>query len=62
MNIIIHLKCVPIGALGPLFEGLKGIFSQRSLKIELIKGGGQTFFRAFINSELGPPEVALTQN
>ena len=23
-----------------------------------IKGGGQTFFRAFINSELGPPEVA----
>ena len=21
-------------------------------------GGGQTFFRAFINSELGPPEVA----
>ena len=37
MNIIIHLKCVPIGALGPPFEGLKGIFSQRSLKIELIK-------------------------
>ena len=22
------------------------------------KGGGQTFFRAFINSELGLPEVA----
>ena len=27
-----------------------------------LRGGGQTFFRAFINSELGPPEVALTQN
>ena len=24
----------------------------------LVKGGGQTFFRAFINSELGLPEVA----
>ena len=23
-----------------------------------VKGGGQTFFRAFINSELGLPEVA----
>ena len=23
-----------------------------------LRGGGQTFFRAFINSELGPPEVA----
>ena len=23
-----------------------------------VKGGGQTFFGAFINSELGPPEVA----
>ena len=24
----------------------------------LLRGGGQTFFRAFINSELGLPEVA----
>ena len=24
----------------------------------VLRGGGQTFFRAFINSELGPPEVA----
>ena len=29
---------------------------------KILKGGGQTFFRAFINSELGPPLVALTQN
>ena len=28
----------------------------------VLRGEGQTFFRAFINSELGPPEVALTQN
>ena len=28
----------------------------------ILRGEGQTFFRAFINSELGPPEVALTQN
>ena len=29
-----------------------------TLSVEVKGGGGQTFFRAFINSELGPPEVA----
>ena len=27
-------------------------------KAGILRGGGQAFFRAFINSELGPPEVA----
>ena len=27
-------------------------------RVEVKGGGGQTFFRAFINSELGLPEVA----
>ena len=28
------------------------------LRMVFLKGGGANFFRAFINSELGPPEVA----
>ena len=32
------------------------------LRLVGLRGEGQTFFRAFINSELGPPLVALTQN
>ena len=44
----------PTGKCRPVRVSLKGPDTVHSI----LKGGGQTFFRAFINSELGLPEVA----